>query len=117
MPLTISASDAAFGAAVRLKMIAGLKEGTTGSPPDLPGPIALNTIPAVILDLYEILAICAIQVPTGSPQQLPSFPKASLPSASPAARMIYVTDDVGGAVPAFSDGSNWRRVTDRNVIS
>lgn len=33
------------------------------------------------------------------------------------ATMIYVADEVGGAVPAFSDGVNWRRVTDRNIVS
>jgi hypothetical protein len=31
--------------------------------------------------------------------------------------MIFVTNEAGGAVPAFSDGVNWRRVTDRAVIS
>jgi hypothetical protein len=31
--------------------------------------------------------------------------------------IIYVTDETGGATLAFSDGTNWRRVTDRNVIS
>lgn len=31
--------------------------------------------------------------------------------------MVMVTDEVGGAVPAFSDGTNWRRVTDRAIIS
>lgn len=31
--------------------------------------------------------------------------------------MIMVIDEVDGYVPAFSDGSNWRRVTDRNIIS
>ena len=31
--------------------------------------------------------------------------------------MIYVSDETGGAVPAFSDGTNWRRVTDRAVVS
>jgi len=30
---------------------------------------------------------------------------------------IYVSNESGGAVLAFSDGSNWRRVTDRVVIS
>lgn len=30
---------------------------------------------------------------------------------------IYVSNESGGAVLAFSDGSNWRRVTDRIVIS
>lgn len=31
--------------------------------------------------------------------------------------IIMVTDEVGGYVPAFSDGTDWRRVTDRNIIS
>ena len=30
---------------------------------------------------------------------------------------IYVSDESGGAVLAFSDGTNWRRVTDRAIIS
>jgi len=49
---------------------------------------------------------------------LPAYAKAALPSAATYARgMIYVTNDVGGAVPAFSDGAAWRRVTDRAVVS
>lgn len=40
-----------------------------------------------------------------------------LPSASPAGQMIFVSDESGGAVPAFSDGTDWRRVTDRAVVS
>jgi len=47
---------------------------------------------------------------------LPSYAKTSLPTGVTGG-MIYVTNDVGGAVPAFFDGTNWRRVTDRNVIS
>lgn len=31
--------------------------------------------------------------------------------------LIYVTDETGGAVPVFSDGTNWRRVTDRTIAS
>lgn len=50
--------------------------------------------------------------------RLPSHVKAALPSAATYARgLIYVPDDVGGAVPAFSDGAAWRRVTDRAVVS
>lgn len=48
---------------------------------------------------------------------LPTFAKANLPPATNFPRMIYVTDDVGGATPAFSDGAAWRRTSDRNVIS
>lgn len=49
--------------------------------------------------------------------QLLSFTVATLPVATTAARMIYVSDETGGAIPAFSDGTNWRRVTDRAVVS
>lgn len=30
---------------------------------------------------------------------------------------IYVSDEAGGAQPAFSDGTNWRRLTDRAIVS
>ncbi|MBK8583275.1 MAG: hypothetical protein IPL86_16100 [Flavobacteriales bacterium] len=54
---------------------------------------------------------------SNSPFRLPTFTAATLPSASTAAALIYVSDESGGAVPAFSDGTNWRRVTDRAIIS
>lgn len=38
-------------------------------------------------------------------------------SASPQAQFVYCSDESGGAVPAFSDGVNWRRVTDRAIIT
>lgn len=31
--------------------------------------------------------------------------------------MVYISNESGGAVPAFSDGTHWRRVTDRAIIS
>lgn len=31
--------------------------------------------------------------------------------------LIYVSDETGGAVSAFSDGTDWRRVTDRAVVA
>jgi hypothetical protein len=48
-----------------------------------------------------------------------SFAKAALPSAAGqgAGAILYVSDEAGGAVLAFSDGTNWRRVTDRAVVS
>lgn len=51
------------------------------------------------------------------PPVLPSHVISSLPSASPAAQLIYVSDESGGAVLAFSDGADWRRVTDRAVVT
>ena len=47
---------------------------------------------------------------------LDSFTVATLPSASERPNgMIMVSDETGGIVPAFSDGTNWLRVTDRAV--
>ena len=37
--------------------------------------------------------------------------------AGTAARLVYVTDETGGATPAFSDGTDWRRVSDRAAVS
>jgi hypothetical protein len=31
--------------------------------------------------------------------------------------MIFVSNEAGGGTLAFSDGTNWRRVADRAVIS
>lgn len=48
---------------------------------------------------------------------MPSYTVGTLPSAATAGLLIYVTDEAGGAMPAFSDGTNWRRITDRAVVS
>lgn len=48
-----------------------------------------------------------------------SYTVGTVPSAATlgAGAMIYVSDESGGAVIAFSDGTNWKRVTDRATIS
>ncbi len=60
----------------------------------------------------------ALRDQAGQPVRLPGFTIVDLPSA---ARfngcMIFITNESGGAVPAFSDGADWRRVTDRAVAS
>ena len=54
----------------------------------------------------------------GDQVQLTSYTVAMLPDATvKAGGMIFVSDETGGAVPAFSDGTNWRRVTDRTIVS
>jgi len=53
------------------------------------------------------------------PPKLPSYSVAGLPSASTygAGSMVFVGDETGGSVVAFSDGTDWRRMTDRAVVS
>jgi hypothetical protein len=54
----------------------------------------------------------------GAPR-LPSFTIAGLPDAAiaGAGALVHVADEAGGPVLAFSDGTDWRRVTDRAVAS
>ncbi len=53
------------------------------------------------------------------PARVGSYSVATAPSASSsgAGAIIYVSNEVGGAVLAFSDGAVWRRVTDRAAIA
>jgi len=67
-------------------------------------------------DLGSIVTSGVVQpdsliLPTKTVAQLASL------SASPAAQFVYCSDESGGAVPAFSDGTNWRRVTDRAIVT
>jgi len=61
----------------------------------------------------------AINLSVGDFLQLPVFTVTTLPvvPALPVMGFIGVSDETGGAIPAFSDGTNWLRVTDRAIIS
>jgi hypothetical protein len=67
-----------------------------------------GTVPAI----GDFEYISDIFGPTGD-----SFLVASLPSSAQPGQMIYVSDETGGSVMAFSDGTNWRRITDRAIVS
>jgi len=79
------------------------------------------------VDLGDLTDDILIQIDLGSlvqsgllqPDQVvfPSFTVDTVPLANPEGQMIFVSDESGGSVIAFSDGQNWRRITDRNIIS
>ena len=47
----------------------------------------------------------------------PTGAQRGLPSSDEDGQVVLVADEAGGAVVAFSTGGQWRRVTDRAVIS
>jgi hypothetical protein len=98
--------------------IRAVVDGTPGAG-DMPGRIEFLTTPAGSTTAALRLTISSALATFAVPVKLPSFAVAAMPSASTlgAGTEIYVTDEAGGAVPAFSDGTNWRRVTDRAVVS
>jgi hypothetical protein len=60
----------------------------------------------------------AAKLDVDGPVRVKSYTVAGVPSAAAGAgQIIYVSNETGGAVLAFSDGTNWRRVTDRVVVS
>jgi len=87
-------------------------------------PFATDLVNALLVELREHafrLNFASMgdgtEVPS-APVRMNSYVKTALPDAATyPAGLIYVSNDVGGAVPAFSDGTNWRRVTDRAVIA
>lgn len=77
----------------------------------------LGAITGSVTASYDLGLIAVSGVITPNLFILPSFSTSSLPSVDPAGQMIFVTDEVGGSIPAFSDGANWRRVSDRQIVS
>lgn len=61
----------------------------------------------------------SMQMQFANAPRLPSFTVAALPSASAmgAGALAMCSNDAGGPVVVFSDGTNWRRVTDRAVAA
>ncbi|MEZ5997557.1 MAG: DUF2793 domain-containing protein [Hyphomonas sp.] len=59
------------------------------------------------------------QLHVNGPVRIGAFAVTALPDAAATGQgaVILVTDETGGAVPAFSDGTDWRRVTDRAIVS
>lgn len=49
--------------------------------------------------------------------EAPSYTVAGLPPVGSGGGFIYVSDETGGATLAFSDGTDWRRVQDRAIVS
>ncbi len=49
--------------------------------------------------------------------RLRSYTVATLPTPGTAARLAWCSDETGGPVPVYDDGTNWRRVSDGAVAS
>jgi len=77
----------------------------------------LGEIVDAVVNSYDLGLLVLSGIITPDTFVLPSFTINTLPETDPAGQMLFVTDETGGSVPAFSDGTNWRRVTDRQIVS
>lgn len=59
-----------------------------------------------------------VREPKTWPDRMAEYTVATLPDPVKwRGGIIIVTNETGGEVPAWSDGTDWRRVTDRAVVS
>lgn len=79
----------------------------------------LGTVTSAATVQYDLGTESTSGIITPSLLLLPSYTVAGLGSltANPAGQFVFCSDESGGSVPAFSDGTNWRRVTDRAIVS
>ncbi|MEM1372864.1 MAG: DUF2793 domain-containing protein [Pseudomonadota bacterium] len=61
-------------------------------------------------------AVSVSALDMSGPARFASYTVATLPSPDVGA-VVFVSDASGGAVMAFGDGTNWRRMTNRSVVS
>lgn len=86
--------------------------GTLDNRPGGPGlPFVFRSVGIDIADYTS--ARWAFSVPV----QLPSYTLATLPIATTAAQSVYCSNLTGGAEYVFSDGTNWRRMSDRTIAN
>lgn len=67
--------------------------------------------------LLEVQALIDLRQLAGGIITLASYTVATLPDATIVGRLIYVTDESGGATPAHSNGTNWLRTSDNAIVS
>jgi hypothetical protein len=65
----------------------------------------------------ELVALRTKKQERGEVLFLRPFTVAELPSPALPYKQIMVTDETGGPIPAFNDGTNWRRCSDRAIVS
>jgi hypothetical protein len=77
----------------------------------------LGLVTTSVTESYElgVLTISGLIHPTQL--VLPSYAASSLPTNKQAGQLVFLSDDIGGACIAFSDGTDWRRVSDNTIIT
>lgn len=104
----------------------GVVTGTAGRPGFLgqwdengdlvEGPETVLVVTSTVADETYVRSDGTIAA--AGPIRMASYTVATVPTAGDYTQgLIYVSDESGGATPAFSDGTNWRRVADRAIIS
>ncbi len=79
--------------------------------------VLTNILTQISYRINRVLSVDGTDGMTG-PLVVKIFTVATVPTAADWTQgIIFVSDETGGATLAFSDGTNWRRVQDRAIVS
>ena len=107
-------SDFTYNSTTNTLQVENLVASSIAPPNSLVGTYSITSPTTITLNA----ASGAGEVKSEVPFKLVSKTVTQLGSLSASAgTMVYCTDESGGAIPAFYDGANWRRVSDRAIVS
>ena len=107
-------SDFTYNSTTNTLQVVNLVSSSIAPPNSLVGTYSITSPTTITLNA----ASGAGEVKSEVPFKLVSKTVTQLGSLSASAgTMVYCTDESGGAIPAFYDGANWRRVSDRAIVS
>jgi hypothetical protein len=128
-PSFLFRADNSAGAASFLGRLSGIWENRTAGAEAAAVVLSVRGGSADVLAQTEALRVTATRdlqlngvgntvITSARHHQLRSYTVATLPSVAGAAgQMIFVSNALGGPVPAYNDGASWRRCTDATVVS
>lgn len=91
--------------------VTNIEVETIQAPSTLTGTYTISSPTTITLDpTNEIINDAPMKLVNKTVTQLGSL-------VSSVGAMVFCTDESGGAIPAFYDGTNWRRVSDRAIVS
>ena len=104
-------ADFTYNSSTNTLTIKNLIAESVNPPSTLTGTYTISSPTTITLDPTS-------EIINDAPMKLKGYTVAQLGSlTSSAGAMVYCTDETGGSIPAFYDGTNWRRVSDRAIVS
>jgi len=103
-------SGITFNASTEVLAVTAVETESINAPSSLTGTYSLTSPTTITLDPVD-------EIINDAPMKLVSKTVLELSTlVSSAGSIVYCTDETGGPVLAFYDGTDWRRVTDRAVV-
>ena len=104
-------ADFTYNSTSNTLTIKNLIAESVNPPSTLTGTYTISSPTTITLDPTS-------EIINDAPMKLKGYTVAQLGSlTSSAGAMVYCTDETGGSIPALYDGTNWRRVSDRAIVS